>query len=150
MLRFTHNSWSRLRNVLWQYLFYFIPLPFSRDCSPASGPMTWLMFATPVRGLELSEIWGLFIQICKILSQQWNCIFSPLDVAIFLFPSCFQTSSEHYILGEKFFFVSRLKIPILRREYNLGPLILQSDVFPLCQPAMAFVVVILIRLEPPA
>ena len=40
---------------------FFIPLPSSGDCSPVSGPTTWLMFATPVRGLELSEIWGLFI-----------------------------------------------------------------------------------------
>ena len=34
----------------------FFPLPSSGDCSLMSGPMTWLMFATPVRGLELSEI----------------------------------------------------------------------------------------------
>ena len=34
-------------------LFFFIPLPSSGDCSPVSGPTTWLMFATPVRGLEL-------------------------------------------------------------------------------------------------
>ena len=47
------------------FLFYFIPLPSSRDCSLVYGPTTWLIFATPVRGLELSEIWGLYIQICE-------------------------------------------------------------------------------------
>ena len=60
------------------------------------------MFATPVRGLELSEIWGLFIQIREILLQQWNCVFSPLDVAVFLFPSCFRTSSIILYVSEFF------------------------------------------------
>ena len=46
------------------FLFcFFIPLSSSRYCSPVSGPKTWHMFDTPVRGLELSEIWGLFTQI---------------------------------------------------------------------------------------
>ena len=94
--------------------FFFIPLPSSGDCSPVSGPTTWLMFATPVRGLELSEIWGLFIQICEILSQQWNCVFSPLDVAVFLFPILFRTSSIIFYVSK--FFISRSKIQILCQE----------------------------------
>ena len=78
--------------------FLFIPLPSSGDCSPVSGPTNWLMFATPVRGLELSEIWGLFVQICEILLQQWNCIFSPLDVAVFLFSRLiFEHQALYYI-----------------------------------------------------
>ena len=96
------------------FIFYFIPLPFSGDCSPVSGPKTLLMFATPVRGLELSEIWGLFIQIREILSQQWNCVFSPLDVAAFLFPSCFRMSNIIFYMS-KFFLISRSK--------NLDPLL---------------------------
>ena len=89
--------------------YFFIPLPFSGDCSPVSvsKPTTWLMFAAPMRGLELSEIWDLFIQICEILSQQWNCIFSPLDVVVFLFPSCFQTSSIIFYVSEFFLFHAR-------------------------------------------
>ena len=79
--------------MIFYIYFFIIPLPSSRDCSPASGPMTWLMFAAPVRGLELSEIWGLFIQMCEILSQQWNSVFSQLDVAVFFIPVLFQTSS---------------------------------------------------------
>ena len=106
-----------LDNQLFYFIyFYFIPLPSSRDCSPVSGPTTWLMFATTVRGLELSEILGLLIQICEILSQQWNWVFSPLDVAaIFLFPSFFE--HEHlFYMSEFFVFISHSKIPILHQE----------------------------------
>ena len=53
------------------FLYFIIPLPSSGDCSPVSGPTTWLMFATPVRGLELSEIWGLFK---NILSNRLNAL----------------------------------------------------------------------------
>ena len=79
-------------------LFLFIPLSSSGDCSPVSRPTTWLMFATPLRGLELSEIWGLFIQICEILSQQWNWVFSPSSY----FPVLY-SNVEHYILREQIF-----------------------------------------------
>ena len=83
-------------------IFLLIPLPSSGDCSPVSGPTTWLMLATPMRGLELSEIWGIFIQICEILLHQWNCVFSPLDVALFLFSRLF-SNVEHFILREQIF-----------------------------------------------
>ena len=85
-------------------VFFLIPLPSSGDCSPVSGPTTWLLFATPVRGLELSEIWGLFIQIGEILLQQWNCVFSPLDVTVFFIPILFQTSSIIFYVSKFFRF----------------------------------------------
>ena len=49
--------------------YFFIPLPSFGDRSPVSGPTTWLKFATPLRGLKLSEIWGLFIQKSEIASS---------------------------------------------------------------------------------
>ena len=90
------------------FFLFFIPLPFLGDCSPVSRPTTWLMFATPVRGLELSEILGLFIQICEILSQQWNRVFSLLDVAIFLFPILFQMSSIIFYVSKFSFHTQKL------------------------------------------
>ena len=115
---------------------FFIPLPSSGDCSPVSGQTTWLMFATPVRGLELSEIWGLFIQICEILLQQWNCVFSLLDVPVSLFSRLIFESQALYFKSANFS-VSCLKIPILHLEQNTGPFVSQSNVLPLCQPALA-------------
>ena len=102
------EGWVDIDFIKYLFLiFYFIPLHFSGDCSPVSGPMTCLMFATPVKGLELSEIWGLFIQICEIRSQQCNCVFSPLVVAVFLFSSCLQTLSIIFKVSKFFLFHAR-------------------------------------------
>ena len=84
------------------YFIIFYSSAFLWGLLPVSRSTTWLMFATPVRGHELSEIWGLFIQICEILSQQWNCVFSPLDVAVFIFPVLFRTSSIIFYVREFF------------------------------------------------
>ena len=90
-----------------------------------SGPTTWLMFATPVRGL--SEIWGLFIQICEILSQQWNCIFSLLDVAIFFVPVLFQTSSIIFYVSKFFRFTLENSEPSSGVEPGSFPSIVQCS-----------------------
>ena len=75
-----------------------------------------LCFATPVRGLELSGIWGLFIQICEIFSQQWNCVFSPLDVAVFLFSRCIFECRALYFTWANFSVSHSKKILILHQE----------------------------------
>ena len=110
----TQRNPSNLQSVNLTLNFFCIPLPSSGDCFPVSGPTTWLMFATPVRRLELSEIWGLFIQICEILLQQWNCVFSPLDIAVFFIPPWFERQALYFTWAN--FSVSCSKIPSLRRE----------------------------------
>ena len=69
-----------------------------------SRPTNCLMFATPVRGIKLSEILGLFFQVCEIFSQQWNCVFSPLDVAVFLFLSCFKCRTLYFLHEQIYLF----------------------------------------------
>ena len=44
-------------------------------------------------------------QISEILSQQWNCIFSPLDVAVFFIPVLFRTLSIKFYMSKLFRFM---------------------------------------------
>ena len=63
-----NSGHQKIRNLdgSWKKVSFFIPLPSSGDCSPVSWPTTWLLFATPVRGLELSR------DIGPIHSDLWD------------------------------------------------------------------------------
>ena len=86
----------KTRHCFKSILFLFL-------CSSVSGPTTWLMFATPVRGLVLSEIWGLFIQICEILCKS-GIASSLRQMSPSSYFPVFVSNVEHYILREQIFF----------------------------------------------
>ena len=99
-----NSGHQKIRNLYgsWKKCPFFIPLPSSGDCSPVSWPTTWILFATPVRGLELSRDLG------PIYSDLW-VPFATVELHLLsircrhLLISCLVSNVKHYILRERIF-----------------------------------------------